>query len=741
MLLKKFGLFPIVFFISTITLQAQFKNEVQFSVDTAEISTHNMPQIEIISYKNDRLFRVIPGSVAVITDKQIKTIAPLSGNDVIKKLPGVNVVDEEGAGLRINIGIRGLDPDRSRNVLMLEDGVPVALNPYGEPEMYFTPVIDKMKGIEILKGSGQILYGPQTIGGVANFITANPPENETVEMRLKGGQNGFFSGYASYGNTVGNTGFVVSYMRKQADNMGPTNFQINDVSAKLRIELSSRSRLGIKLGLYDEVSNSTYVGITQTMYDKGGQDFVQLAPNDLLPVRRYNASVTHQYKINDAVQLQTTAFAYTTTRDWRRQDFSTNPNAANQTGVIWGDPTVSGGALYMLRTNGHRNRQFEVSGIEPKLQVRHKLFQLQHNLQTGVRLLWEKANEQFIIGNKPDAVAGNMRDNEVRKGFAISAYALNEVNITDRLTANVGIRVEQFDYRRRILRGRFRVNNVNNVVVDTNVLAKSNTTAVIPGGGFTYNASQQVTLFAGAHKGFAPPRTKDAITAEGVAMDLDAESSTNIEAGARFAIGGYLTAEATFFMMDFQNQIIPVSQSSGNANATGLANGGRTRHKGIEAGFEADIAKAMGSTHQVIIGANATYVHSRFIADRFIPKDGTPQNVRNNKLPYAPSLVVNTTVGYQSPGGLGIRFYGNYIGEQFADELNTVLPDAAGLIGKIDSRFLIDGSVYYHLPGNKVTFTLSGKNITDQRFIASRRPQGIKVGLPRFVTFGVDMKL
>lgn len=173
-----------------------------------------MPPINIIAVK-DRLLTRLPGSVAAINQTMINQILPQSGNDVVRKIPGLNTVDDEGAGLRINIGIRGLDPDRSLNILMLEDGIPVALNPCGEPEMYFSPVIDKVKNIDVLKGSGQILFGPQTIGGVVNFITYESSLKSTTSAKIRGGEGGFFSGYASDGNTVGNTGFLISYFQKK----------------------------------------------------------------------------------------------------------------------------------------------------------------------------------------------------------------------------------------------------------------------------------------------------------------------------------------------------------------------------------------------------------------------------------------------------------------------------------------------------------------------------------------------
>ncbi len=698
-----------------------------------------MPQIQLVAVK-DRLLTKVPGSVAVINALQINKILPLSGNDVVKKIPGLNVVDEEGAGLRINIGIRGLDPDRSRNILVLEDGIPVALNPYGEPEMYFTPVIDKVKAVEVLKGSGQILFGPQTIGGVVNFITATPPAKETAIFKLRGGQGGFFSGYASYGNTIGNTGFLISYLHKRADNLGPTHFEINDLSAKLHFRLNDRSTVGVKFGVYDEVSNSTYIGLTQTMYNKGGQDFIRMAPDDLLPVRRYNASITHKYKINNKVQLLTNAFAYTTTRNWRRQEFSTSKSAANKTGVIWGDTTIAGGAIYMLNSNGHRNRQFEVLGFEPQLKIETNTGKLEHELHIGARLLWEKAREQFVIGNKAAATAGDLRDDEIRSGMAVSTYVQDKISITKKLSLSAGIRLENLDYKRQINRGRFSVNG-STVTADTNVFAKGNVFAIIPGAGFNYEATEQLNIFGGIHKGFAPPRTKDAITSTGVPLNIEEEKSWNTELGIRTQLHKYISAEITGFYMQFSNQIIPVSQSSGQSNATGLANGGATRHKGIEAAVEADIAKALGASWSILIGGNITYVQSEFSADRFITKAGTLTNVKGNKLPYAPSLIYNATMGFEAAKGFGIRFFGNYTDKQFTDELNTAVPTATGLTGIINSRFIVDATAYYPIKKDKINFSVSAKNLTNERYIASRRPQGIKVGLERQVTAGINIRL
>ncbi len=706
----------------------------EFDARRDSTKEQSMPQIEILTQR-DRILSKVPGSVAVIDFKSIRKIAPIHGNELFRKIPGLNVVDEEGAGLRINIGVRGLDPDRSRNVLVLEDGIPVALNPYGEPELYFTPPIDKMTTVEVLKGSGQILFGPQTTGGVVNLISANPPEKESSTLRLKAGTGGFVSTYASYGNTIDKVGFLVSYLNKRADMMGATRFNLHDIAAKLSIALSEKAKIGIKLGLYDEQSNSTYIGLTQPMYDKGGQDYLRMAPNDLLPVRRYHFSATHQYKLSSQWQWNTTAFAYTTTRNWRRQDFSTSAAAANRTGVVWGDATVPGGALYMLKTNGHRNREFGVAAIESQLKWKTE----KQLLQAGIRLLAERADEQFLIGSKPDAVGGNLRDVEQRKGKAISLYVHDKIAITKKLEINVGLRVEHFDYSRNILRGRFMLNGVA-VVADTNVVASNNLLAVIPGGGFNYSLDEGVTLFGGIHRGFAPPRTKDAITSEGMALDLAQENSWNSELGIRALLRDFFKAEFTLFSMEFKNQIIPVSQSSGNANATGLANGGRTNHIGVEAGASFDLAKQMKKNFSLVFAANGTWIESRYSADRFIVVGANKVNVKNNQLPYAPSLMLNHSIELASAKGAGIRLSGNFVGKQFADELNTISASADGRNGLLASRYITDLSAFARLSKKQILFSLAVKNLTNERYIASRRPQGIRVGIDRQVVLGMEVK-
>ncbi|MCF8318990.1 MAG: TonB-dependent receptor [Sphingobacteriaceae bacterium] len=719
-------------------LNAQEK-KLQSATSQSDSIRMEMPQVVIIG-KKDRLFTQVPGSVSIIDPKELKQTAALTSNEVLRKIPGLNVVDEEGAGLRLNIGSRGLDPDRSRNVLVLEDGIPIALGPYGEPELYFSPSIDKMAGVEVVKGSGQILFGPQTTGGVLNMFTFDPPATEQTRMKLSGGMGGIFSGLWSYGNSLGKVGFLVSYLHKTANKLGQTWFQVNDLSAKIKLHTSKRSSLGLKLGMYHELSNSTYIGLTQTMFDAGGQDYAQLAPLDRLPIKRYSISATHKIYVNPRFSLQTTAFGYTISRNWQRQDFTFNASASNKSGQIWGDTGVSNGAIYMLNSSGNRNRQFAVAGLEPQVKWEYTLFNTQNELQSGVRYLYEQADEQFIIGQKANASAGDMRDSEVRRGNAVSFYAQNKITLTPKLSLNVGVRYENFKYERQILRGRFTINN-QVLVRDTNLVANNDVQSIIPGAGVNYAWSNKLQFFAGIHKGFAPPRIKDAISASGLPYNLDAESSMNYEVGSRFNVDEILGFELTAFAMDFDNQLIPVSVSSGNTNAAGIINGGKTMHKGIETGFKLDFAKLLGTKNSIKLESNATFQNAYYNANRFVPANGSSINVKGYQVPYSPRVMINSAISYSPEKGIGFKLATNYISSQFSDELNSIIPNANGRIGKIGSRVITDFNLFYQVPKRKISAYIAAKNIGNVRYISTRRPEGIRVGLPRLISAGLEISL
>jgi len=692
-------------------------------------STKKYYKLSGVSILGDRskALSEIPGSAIFINSETLELQRAFTGNEVLRRVAGLNISDEEGLGLRLNVGVRGLDPDRSRSVLIMEDGIPVSLSPYGEPELYYTPSMDRMTGVEVLKGSGSIMYGPQTIGGVINYITADPIKDARSYLNLSGGNGGFAKAQVGYGASNENMGFMIEYLHKQADKIVRTGFNTHDLTAKLKINLNEKSNITAKIGVYDEVSNSTYLALTQTMFDRG-EYFTVMTPNDNLDVRRYSASLTHNYIVADNLLWNTSVFGYTTTRNWRRQDFSRSESASNQTGQVWGDPTVPGGAVFMRNSTGSRNRQFEVLGVQSSIYNETEIAGIKNEIDFGVRAVYERAFEQRVNGTFAKAKSGTLVEDEIRTGYGISAFFQDRINLTEDLILTPGIRYEHFLYERDILRRASK---------DTSIISDNGLGAIIPGVGINYNIGTQSTVFAGMHRGFAPPRTKDAITSAGVALDLDAELSWNYELGVRSTLTDWLFIEVTGFYLDFTNQIIPVSESSGGLG-TGVINGGETQHIGVETAFEVDFARLLTIDMPIRLNINATLNNATFSADRFRTVGEERVNINGNQLPYAPQTIINAMLDMEPIKNLSLFFGLTMVGEQYGDVLNTVAASPSGEIGLIDSYMILDATVRYRFEDYGFALFTSIKNITDERYIASRRPQGIQVGLPRMITGGID---
>lgn len=702
-------------------------------------------QIDVIGRRPSAL-DAVPGSASTIGKGELKALQPLTLGEALRNTAGANVVSEEGMGLRLNIGLRGQDPLRSRRVLMLEDGVPIGMAPYGEPDLYYSPPIERISRMEIVKGSGSILWGPQTIGGVVNLITPEPPKDFRFTADLRTAPwDGYYFGLLTVGDTIKNFGYFASVLHKRFNGPRNLNLAMTDVMGKVRIQLSPGSIFGLKAQFYDEYSHSSYLGLTTPQFYNNDQS--NHATYDRFPIRRYALSATHRLLVGMSGMLQTTLYTHNVTRFWQRQDYDRAPvagrtyerivNGNNQ--VVQSAPG-DGSSLFFRNSTGNRNREFTIGGLSFRYNLDYDLGPVANELFAGVRFHYEAAAEQYLIGENGKSPSGVIRDHEVRDTMALALYLQNNFLLLNRkLRISPGFRFELIRGFRRLFRTRVKQADGSRKIQDTNLQEDTLMLAPIPGLGLSYELSRGLNLFAGVHRGFAPPRTKDSITADGDDLELDPEFSWNTELGIRWRKKNYFFAEVAVFYTYFESQVIPPSESSGAvANDPNLAgkssiNGGQTQHFGAEVSVRYDLAAMKKWPFRLPLSITYTFVPvAEHVNGRYT----------GNRIPYSPEHLLSARLSLQLPFGLSATVNGNYVSSQFADKGNTISPSLDGLVGEIPGRFLLDARISYtfRLPGRGRSLSLfvSGKNLLDARYIASRRPQGIQVGLPRTLYTGVS---
>ena len=180
----------------------------------------------------------LPGSGALIDNEQILTEKTGDINQLLKTVPGVYIQEEDGYGLRPNIGVRGATSERSSKITLMEDGVMIAPAPYSNPSAYYFPTALRMHAIELLKGAPLLRYGPQTTGGVLNLVSTPIPQEIGGYLRGGMGEDNQFDILANYGGKFDDFGFLLETVQrgsngfKKLDRGGDTGYDIQDYMAK-----------------------------------------------------------------------------------------------------------------------------------------------------------------------------------------------------------------------------------------------------------------------------------------------------------------------------------------------------------------------------------------------------------------------------------------------------------------------------------------------------------------------------
>jgi Fe(3+) dicitrate transport protein len=686
----------------------------------------------------DRL-ETVPGSYSVVDEKTLNERRPFSVQEILSTVPGVNVVGENTFGLGVNIGIRGLNPRRTARTLLMEDGMPLFLAPYGDPAAHYTTPLERLQRIEVVKGSGQILYGPQTVGGMINFVTRPVPSDGQVHGTASAtiGNNDFTSLYGSIGAGDERGGLMIDAMHKKGDGIRKNHdFEIQEYTAKGQLNLSDRHTLIAKASYFREDSHVSETGLGLVEYNENKYQ-APTGKNDVFEHERQTFQLQHLFQINQQVKLSTQAYYAKSERASFRQINNPGENAGRSqlercpAGVGGnGNPNL---ALTDSCGGRWRPRDFEYWGIEPRLDVQHSLFGVESNAVVGLRYHREAIDRKQYRGddarfqNLGFASTSTPREDIKIDVEAKSYYAQNTFYTGD-WTFTPGIRVE--DVRTKTDVRRADGNPQNNPEAKLN----NSQTKVLPGFGFTWGGITNTTLFAGVHKGFAPPRPDRDISAgsanTAVVSKTKPEESTNWELGLRSNYFTGVTFESTYFHTVFDDIVVsgPLSGS--------FINGGKSVQSGIEFAGRVDFGKVYNSSHNVYIAGSYT----NLLTAEFKKTNAAANIQSGDRLPYAPKHLASLSIGYAHPVGFDARVGVDYVSRQEEDiafrsgrtEANVL----RGVTGDIPSYALINATMNYRPVGTNLTYFVSAYNLGNKEYLASR-VDGMVAGRERQVFGGI----
>ena len=687
------------------------------------------------------------GSAYYISPEEIRRLGYTDINRMLKAVPGVNMYEEDGFGLRPNISLRGTKAERSERISIMEDGVLAAPAPYSAPAAYYFPNVARMEAIEVLKGSSQVQYGPFTTGGAINLVSTPIPNSFSGKANISYGSKNTFKSHTSVGSSWKHFGYMVEYLRYQSDGFkkyedhAAKGFKRNDIIAKIRVKTDHvkgvNHALELKFGYADENSDETYVGLSADDFKK--TPFLRYAGSQMDKLKTDHRQWVATYLLTFSYKLKITTNAYYNYfhRNWYKlndvragitskekrsiADVLVDPETNIRYFDILTGKTDREEEALLVRAN---NRTYRSRGIQTRAEYRFNLNEFFFDLEFGLRYHADEEDrfqwdDSYSMKNKKmvlfmEGIHGT-NANRVTSANALAGYLLAKLRY-DAWTVTAGLRYEDVDllkkdYTKEDLArsGKVRIETPNHARV------------LIPGVGLHYQLMPAASVFFGIHKGFAPPSAE---------LYQKPESSVNMELGTRVAIGNF-RAELIGFYNNYSNMLGSDLAASGGAGTLEQFNVGEARVKGAEFLVQ---YQPLPKNCNVRLPLQVSYTYTDTEIRNSFESHSWGNVVRGDEIPYIFKHALNMQLGIECKW-----FYAN-IGTRYNSDMRT--SPGQGTIAereKVPANLIFDASLNVFV--NKyLTVRLNAINLTNRVYLTSRHPAGLRAGHPFGIYAGANVQ-
>ena len=678
-------------------------------------------------------------------------------NRVLRRLPGVNIQDEDGFGLRPNIGLRATGLDRSSKITLMEDGVLIAPAPYSAPSAYYFPHAARISAVEVVKGPGAIKYGPFTTGGAINLFSTPVPETTGGQIDALFGSDSFTQIHARGGSRVavsdtleiGVSGEALKWNSdgfKVLDGGGNTGFDIDDYVGKIELVSSHvegvKQSLQIKAQYSNEISNETYLGLTENDFAETPFRRYRGSQRDQMDADHRGYQVTYKASFTEGPSVTVVAYRNEFERDWFKLAKVFDPAAGNvslsklleqPTAFPGAFDTISGEQGFVSGDNAlsvkHNSRSYVSEGIQAAVVTPFKISGISHKITGSFRYHEDRMNrfqwaDSFRMDNgtmvQTSAGIPGTDSNRIDSAKAWSGYVNDEIAM-GRWTLTPGVRIESIDFQRLDYGKKDPERTGNSLKTKRNSVS-----AVMPGIGVSYRISDPALVFAGVHRGFTPP---------GAGSAAKEETSVNYEAGVRYLESG-LYAEGIGFFTNYQNLIGTCTNSSGGGCLIGdQFDAGKVNTYGLEATLGLDLASSTENKWSVPLDITYTFTRARFqtgFKSGFGPWGSV---VEGDSLPYIPRHQTTISLGVVD-AQWSLRASLNYVSKTRSQAGQGPISAAEA----VDSRAVVDLAGEIALTEN-ADLVFRAENVFDTVYSVSRRPAGLRPGLPFLAKVGIKLRL
>ncbi len=667
-------------------------DSLQSQIDEITIQAEKMQEIRLKSVEGTVIFEGKKTEIVDLSKLQANT-ATNNGRQIFNRIAGLNVWENDAAGMQLGIGARGLNPNRSAEFNIRQNGYDITADALGYPDAYFTPPTEAMDRIEIVRGAASLQFGTQ-FGGLINFKTHQPISKKIqITTQLTGGSFATVSAFTAIEGTYKKFRYYTYYQYKHTNGWRP-NSKLNAHTAYTHLSYQISKKLAIAV----EFTHQNYV-----MQQPGGLTDNQYKQNPKQATRSRN-----WFSINWNIPAVRLEYQPKETIRWNTILF----------GLV-GSRNALGFLSYANRNDDWKERdlikdQYKNIGIESRVLYQYLLGKNKSSLSVGVRYFRGFTIKQQGLGdNASNANFNYLNPDDLENsayrftGNNLAISAENIFKITPKLSITPGIRLEVLFTD---VNGYYKTDSIR-------FTDARNYKRIFPlaGIGISYKAHYLAELYANISQNYRGINYTDLrITNPNVRVDpnIQDEKGFNGDIGIRGKDGDKFNFDVNFFSLYYNKKVGSIQQVDSQFNIyrfkTNISN---SRSLGVESFIEVDIVKCIKqkSDFGLAIFSNFTYTNAVYLKSK-------NKQIINKKVEFAPQFIFR--------GGVSLKYKTwafswqiSSVSKQFTDATNAVYASTA-VIGEIPAYYVMDVTTSYTYKWLK--FSCSINNLSNHTYFTRR---------------------
>lgn len=646
-------------------------------------------------------------SEVIIIDSLVVNAATNNARQVYARVPGLNIWENDGAGIQLSIGGRGLDPNRTSNFNVRQNGYDISADALGYPESYYTPPIEGVERIQVIRGAASLQYGTQ-FGGMLNFVMRKPVTDKKIQLvaRQTIGSFGFYNTFTSLGGTVGKVSYYTYFQYKTGNGWRPnSDFNTYNYYGNVNYQISKRTTIGLDITIMSYLAHQPG-GLSDQMFKANPRQSNR--ERNWFQVNWKMAAVHFNHKFNESNEFNFRLFGLYANRyslGFRPNRVATVDNGTTERDLIKGD--------------------FKNIGAEARYMKHYSLGQKALVLLVGARGYYgNNLSTQGMGSNGKDADFNYTSDNFMNYDYAFknknaALFAENIFYIGNRISITPGVRYEYINTTADGYYGTQYRDLADNIIAsDTTYEYRSNARHFVLGGiGVSYKPVKKINIYGNISQNYRSITYSDMRISNPSSVidpDLRDERGFTLDIGLRSESAKLFTYDASFFILNYNNRIGEyLTSDKANRVIRERTNIGQAVMVGVECYAEYDVMK-------LILPATKKWHGSIFTNTAVIRSEYVKSNitaVQGNEVEFVPKLNMKAGVrgGYKK---FKASFQYTHLTEQFSDATNAVDGGASGVVGIIPSYSIMDLSLSYEYK----IFRLEGNinNLTNQMYFTRR---------------------